>query len=284
VATATRGLGRTSVVGRETEVAALEAFLRRDDSPRALVFAGGAGIGKTTLWETGVALAKAQGFRVLSTRPTDAEAQFSFGALVDLLDGVDTKELKNLPAPQQRALDVALLRAESAGEPPEPQTIAVALLNTLRALAARGPILVAVDDVQWLDPSSAAALTFAARRLGDEPVVFLLAMRSGHPSGLVRALEPRLHELEVGPLSLGAMRRLLSERHGLSLSRHRLAGSSRPRSATRCSRSRSGAPWPSREPPRPARSCRCRTRSRTCSACACPGSRPRSAGCCLRSP
>jgi DNA-binding CsgD family transcriptional regulator len=222
VATATTGLGRTSVVGRESEVATLEAFLRRGDAPRALVFAGGAGIGKTTLWETGVALAKVQGFRVLSARPTDAEAQFSFGALVDLLDGVDTNDLKNLPAPQRRALDVALLRAESAEEQPEPQAIAVGLLNTLRALAARGPVLVAVDDVQWLDPSSAAALTFAARRLGDEAVVFLLSMRSRHPSGLVRALESRLDELEVGPLSLGAMRRLLSERHGLSLSRHRL--------------------------------------------------------------
>ena len=222
MATATRGVGRTTVVGRESEVAALEAFLRRGDTPRALVFAGGAGIGKTTLWETGVALAKARGFRVLSARPTDAEAQFSFGALVDLLDDVDTNDLESLPAPQRRALDVALLRAESAQEQPDPQTIAVGLLNTLRALAARGPVLVAVDDVQWLDPSSAAALTFAARRLGDEAVVFLLSMRSGHSSGLVRALEPRLDELEVGPLSLGAMRRLLSERHGLSLSRHRL--------------------------------------------------------------
>ena len=222
MATATRGLGRTSVVGREPEVALLEAFLRRDDAPRALVLVGGAGIGKTTLWETGVALAKAQGLRVLSARPTDAEAQFSFGALVDLLDEVDTNALKELPAPQRHALDVALLRAESTGEPPEPQTIAVGLLNALRALAARGPLLVAVDDVQWLDPSSAAALTFAARRLGDEAVTFLLSRRSGHPSDLVQALGPRLDELDVGPLSLGAMRRLLSERHGLSLSRHRL--------------------------------------------------------------
>jgi DNA-binding CsgD family transcriptional regulator len=200
----------------------LEAFLRRDDTPRALVLAGGAGIGKTTLWDAGVALARAQGFRVLSARPTDAEAQFSFGALVDLLDEVDTKALRKLPAPQRRALDVALLRAESTGEHPEPQTIAVALLNALRALAARGPLLVAVDDVQWLDPSSAAALTFAARRLGDEAVTFLLSRRSGHASDLVQALGLRVDELDVGPLSLGAMRRLLAERHGLNLSRHRL--------------------------------------------------------------
>jgi DNA-binding CsgD family transcriptional regulator len=186
------------------------------------VLVGGAEIGKTTLWETGVALAKAQGLRVLSARPTDAEAQFSFGALVDLLDEVDTNVLKELRAPQRHALDVALLRAESTGEHPEPQTIAVALLNALRALAARGPLLVAVDDVQWLDPSSAAALIFAARRLGDEAVTFLLSRRSGHPSDLLRALAPRLDELDVGPLSLGAMRRLLSERHGLSLSRHHL--------------------------------------------------------------
>ena len=58
------------------------------------------GIGKTTLWEGGIALARAQGLRVLSARASGADARLSFAALIDLLDGVETEELAGLPAPQ----------------------------------------------------------------------------------------------------------------------------------------------------------------------------------------
>ena len=108
--------------------------------------------------------------------------------------------------------------------PPSRTTIAVGLLNALRALAADGPLLVAVDDVQWLDPSvrrRAHLRRAPTRRRGGH-----LLLRSGapaSPSALEQALERRgLGRLDVGPLSLGAMRRLLAERLGLSLSRHRL--------------------------------------------------------------
>ncbi len=209
-----------AIFGREVELEALQAFLEGDSDSRALVLIGGAGIGKTTLWEAGVAAARERGLRALCTRASEVEAKLSFGALIDLLDGVDTEAL-GLPAPQRQALDVALLRAEPARDPPEAQAIALGFLNALRALAHRGPLIVAVDDVQWLDAPSTSALAFAARRLDGERVRFLLAKREGAPSALETAFPPRaVTPVEVGGLSLGATRRLLSQRLGLSLSRH----------------------------------------------------------------
>ena len=91
---------------------------------------------------------------------------------------------------------------------------------SLRALAARQPLLVAVDDAQWLDPPSSDALAFAAHRLVGEPVEFLLARRPSRRSALEQALErSELERLEVGPLSLDATRRLLADRLGLNLPR-----------------------------------------------------------------
>ena len=214
-----RAGGVGSVVGREPELATLQAYLEAEDGPRALLLSGDPGIGKTTLWEAGIDVARDRGTRVLFARPSGAEAQLAYAALIDLLDGVPTTEL-DLPPPQQRALEVAIVRAHPAGAV-EPRAIAVGFANALRALSGRGPLLVAVDDVQWLDLPSADVLTYAARRLEDEPVRFLLAKRPAGASPLERALERRgVGQLEVGPLSLGATRRLLSTRLGLALPRH----------------------------------------------------------------
>jgi DNA-binding CsgD family transcriptional regulator len=211
------------MVGREPEFAVLREFLEASSSTRALLITGAPGIGKTTLWEAGIEVGRERGLRVLSARPSGAEARLSFAALIDLFDGLETGALSLLSAPQRVALEVALLRAEPTGVPPQQHAIALGLLNGLRALAAGGRVLVAIDDVQWLDPPSADALAFAARRLEGEAVGFLLARRPGRRSALEQALEGRAWErLEVGPLSLGAIRRLLSERLGLSLSRQLL--------------------------------------------------------------
>ena len=156
--------------------------------------------------------------RVLTARASGADAQLSFAALIDLLDGVDREEFSGLPAPQLHALEVALLRAEPTGAPPAPQAIALGFLNGLRALVSRGPLVIAIDDVQWLDVPSAEVVAFAARRLEGLPVAFLLAKRPGRVGALERALEPT-NRVDVGPLSLGAIRRLLSQRLGLSLPR-----------------------------------------------------------------
>jgi DNA-binding CsgD family transcriptional regulator len=212
----------TAIVGRDLELAAVRDFVAFDASSpaRTLVFSGGPGIGKTTLWEAGIGMARERGVRVLTVRTSGAEARLSFAALIDLCDGVDLDALAGLPAPQRSALEVVLLRAEPKVVRPGPGAIAFGFLNTLRELAAGEPLLVAIDDLQWLDAPSADVLVFAARRLQDDPVGFLLAKRTGRATALERTLERgRLERLEVGPLSLGAMRRLLADQLGLSLSR-----------------------------------------------------------------
>lgn len=158
---------------------------------------------------------------MLTARPTDAEARLPFAAAIDLLHDVDSVALAGLPSPQLRALEVALLRAEpGGGGPPEPRAISLGFLNALRALSAEQGLLIAIDDVQWLDTPSAGVLAFAARRLSGEAVSFLLARRPGRPVAVELALEPE--HLEVGSLSLGVIRRLLVERLGLTLPRHLL--------------------------------------------------------------
>jgi predicted ATPase len=178
-------------VGREAELAALHEFLSPGSASKALVLVGEPGIGKTTLWEAGVAMARQRGLRVLLARGSGAETHHSFAGLIDLLEGVGSEELAGLPAPQRQALEAALLRAEATDTLPEGHATAFGLLNAVRMLASREPLVVAVDDVQWLDRASADALVFAARRLDAEAVLFLLARRPGGPSDLERALEKR---------------------------------------------------------------------------------------------
>jgi DNA-binding CsgD family transcriptional regulator len=212
-----------SVVGREAELAKVRELFEAGAQVRALVLAGDPGIGKTTLWEAGIDAAREQGLRVLSARPSGAEAQLSFSTLIDLCDGIDTSALDGVPAPQRSALDVALLRTEPTETPPEPHAIALGLMNALRTLAAGERLLVAIDDIQWLDAPSADALAFAARRLEGDAVAFLLAKRPGRATKLEQAIQRRaLERVPVGPLSLGATRHMLAERLDLSISRHLL--------------------------------------------------------------
>jgi DNA-binding NarL/FixJ family response regulator len=208
-------------VGRESELATLREFLEPAGTWRALMLTGGPGIGKTTLWEAGIGAARERELRALVARPSEAEARLSYAGLIDLLAGVADDELAALPSPQRHALEAAILRAEPTGSPPGPGAIAVGFLGVLRTLAAREPVLVAVDDVQWLDPASADALVYAARRLDEDGVRFLLARRPEQTLPLERALaQGGLDVLEVAPLSLGATRRMLALRLGLSVSRH----------------------------------------------------------------
>jgi DNA-binding CsgD family transcriptional regulator len=211
------------IFGREAELALLEDFLDPSTPGRGFFLTGEPGAGKTTLWEVGLELARRRGLRVLSARASGAETQLAFTALIDLLDDVTDDDLAGLPPPQRRALEVALLRVEPAGHAPPDAAVALGFTNALRALAASAPLLLAVDDVQWLDAASAEALEFAIPRLVDHPVRFLFAKRARSRSFLERAHGPKgLQRLEVGPLSFGATQRLLAERLGLSLPRHAL--------------------------------------------------------------
>jgi AAA ATPase-like protein len=177
-------------VGRAAELDEVEGFLAPAPRGRVLVVCGEPGIGKTVVWEAGVALARSRGFAAWCARPGEADAQLSFAGLADLLEGTGPGMLAGLPVPQRQALEVAVRRAEPAGAPPEPLAIAAGLLGALRLAAEARPVLVAVDDLPWLDAASAGALVFAARRLASHDVRFLIARRGGGPSELETALEP----------------------------------------------------------------------------------------------
>jgi DNA-binding NarL/FixJ family response regulator len=208
------------LVARASEIGEVERFLSSVGGGGALVLSGEAGSGKSALWEVGVELARSEGFDTLCARANEAEAQLSFAGLADLLQGVDLTRLVGLPAPQRHALEVAVRRAEPADAPPDPLTISAALLGALRVLSSRSRLLVAIDALSWLDHASAAALTFAARRLSGADVRFLVSRRGRRPSELERALElEAVVRVEVGPLSFGAISRLLSERLEGSLPR-----------------------------------------------------------------
>jgi DNA-binding CsgD family transcriptional regulator len=212
----------TVVVGRDEELAALADFVG-GQLPAALLIEGAPGIGKTTLWLAGLALA-GERFRVLRSSPSRAETQLSYAGVADLLDGVLGEALVCVPEPQQRALRVALLLEDAAGRPAEPGAIAIAFLNVLRALAERSPLLVAIDDVQWLDPASGSVLAYAARRLRTEPVALLVARRVEGPEPLPLDFdrlppEQPLARIALGPLTLGALHHLLRGRLGTSFPR-----------------------------------------------------------------
>jgi AAA ATPase domain len=213
------------VLGRETELAALGAFRDRLRSgPGALVLAGVAGVGKTTLLRAGAALAAGSGFTVLQTASARSELPLSFAGLADLLEKHLEPVIDQLPGPQARALRVALLLDEPAGHPPEPRVIAAGFRSAVGVLARSAPVLLVIDDVQWLDPPSQAAVGFAVRRLLREPVGLLCARRTSRPGEdlpleLARAqLEAEADVVPVGGLSLGALHRLLTDRLGTTFS------------------------------------------------------------------
>jgi DNA-binding NarL/FixJ family response regulator len=200
------------LIGRAPELDDVEGFLSPTPAARALVVCSEPGIGKSTVWEAAVGLARSRGFAAWCARPGEAEARLSFAGLADLLESAGPGVLAGLPVPQRHALEVAVRRAESAGPPPEPLAIAAGLLGALRLASGAGPVLVAVDDLPWLDGASAGALVFAARRLAGHDVRFLVSRRGGRTSELETVLQPAgVIRVELGPLSSGAVSRLLAD-------------------------------------------------------------------------
>ncbi|HEX5801230.1 MAG TPA: ATP-binding protein, partial [Gaiellaceae bacterium] len=168
------------LVGRDPELAAIDRFLRSiPEGYQAVVFRGGAGYGKSALLEEAVARARVSGFRTLTARPAATEAELPFGVLAELFESVGMSEL-DLPAPQARALDVALRRADpDETRPVDPLGLDLAVVAALRELAREQPLLVALDDLQWCDPPSLRTLDFALRRLQAEQVGLVAGHRSG---------------------------------------------------------------------------------------------------------
>jgi len=215
------------LVGRDVELDTLRAFLE-DSSGGSSVLSieGEPGIGKSALWLAAREEADARGLRTLIARPAEAEGRVSYSALGDLLEEAFDEARSELAAPQARALGVALLVENPGPAPPDRRAIALGLRGVLQVMARSAPVLVAIDDLQWLDAPSASALGYALKRL-EEPVRVLVTVREeGHRPdrlSLERTLpEGRVRTLLLGPLSLGAIHRILLDRLETPVSRSTL--------------------------------------------------------------
>jgi DNA-binding CsgD family transcriptional regulator len=200
------------LVGRRAERARLDELIQElpKGGSGALVLTGEPGAGKTALLEH--ARKRANGAQVLSARGFEAERELPYAGLSLLLAPI-TDHLGELPSPQQRALEAALGRGPAAG--PDRFAAYAGVLSLLAAAAEERPLLAVVDDAHWLDPSSAEALVFAARRLGEEGVGILFAAREDERAAFDA---PGLPRLRLEGLDLDETAALLRERSGRPVS------------------------------------------------------------------
>lgn len=216
----------SAVVGRTRELEAIAGWLGRP-AASLLEIEGEAGIGKTTLWEEGIRLARDAGAVVLACRPAEVESPVTYGALASLLDVVLPVVADRVPPPRKRALEGALRLRDVPASSLDETAVALGTLSVLRVAAAGQPVVIAVDDVQWLDSASRVVLTYACRNLAaDDDVSVIAATRSGAGDGPLALsgcpLAREREHLRLEPLSVGAVHRMVHGVLGAPLSRPRL--------------------------------------------------------------
>lgn len=214
------------LVGRDGELAVISGLLAdaHQGCSGVLVISGEAGIGKSYLLKQVLDLSAGP---ILSTVGVEGESDIPFANLADVFRPVHSVLAE---IPQRQAAALASVLAIGPPAPADRFAVAVAALSTFGALAGRGPLVVTVDDAQWVDRASLDVLTFVARRLEAEGVVMIFAMREGAAGSPVPQLDhfPRMRlgglddvaarQLVRGsatrPLSEPAITRLISEAGG----------------------------------------------------------------------
>ncbi|MEU4699292.1 helix-turn-helix transcriptional regulator [Nonomuraea dietziae] len=203
--------------GREAETSVIDELLDTVRSGRsgALVIKGEPGIGKTALLD--YAAGRADGIQVIRRSGVPSESALAYAGLHLLLRPALDRTDK-LPPPQRRALETALGLTDGQGA--DALLVGLAVLSLLAEVAEDGPVLCLIDDAQWLDPGSRAALAFAARRLDAEGIALIMATREGEVHGLPEITLAGLASpsaaalLKGGSLTPGQRYRVLAEAQG----------------------------------------------------------------------
>ncbi|MER6082285.1 LuxR family transcriptional regulator [Streptomyces sp. NPDC001833] len=195
-----------AMVGRDSEREVLSAFVAAPEG-RALVLRGDAGVGKSALLDHVVELATAGNHRVIRAAGVEAEAELPFAGLHQFLYPLLTS-IDRLDDTQRAVFDVVFGRGE--GTPPSVMTLGIAVLDLLSLAASEQPLLLVLDDGQWLDTSSTEVCGFVGRRLTGSSVKLVVGLRSEVPSGFDTAALP---ELAVTTLSERVSELLLDTRH-----------------------------------------------------------------------
>ena len=207
----------TTVIGRDAELKAMLTVCECEhrESP-VLVFEGEPGIGKTTLLRAGAEMAERTGARVLRCVASSSETRLSYAALADLLSGVEPDVVESLPSPQKRAIRNVLLHAEPTEGEIDPRAVAVAMRSIVAALAS-SRVVIAIDDLQWLDRPTARAIAFLARRLPEKSAVIASRRLVRHDGAWLAqaagsAVPESVEVLRLGPLGDGEVQQLLAAR------------------------------------------------------------------------
>lgn len=195
---------------REQEVFTGLLYRARTGHGAAVDLTGEPGIGKTALMDEFAAAAS--GASVLRATSVETEAEFGYATLHQLLLPV-LNRIDRLPTPQSDALQIVFGLA--AGPAPERFAVGLATLSLLSDLASDEAVVCLVDDVHWTDHLSAGVLEFVGRRLDTEPIVLVLASRTGERSAVTFS---DAVDMPLGALDRAAATRLLVERRGVRLS------------------------------------------------------------------
>jgi DNA-binding NarL/FixJ family response regulator len=192
------------IVGRERERRLLDALVSAIRvRGAALVLWGEPGVGKTTLLDYAAGQAE---MPVLRAHGVEAEAVLPFATLADLI--VPLREyFREIPTVQRDALEVCLALSQDC--PTNPYAACAGALNVLAAASEARSLLILVDDLHWVDPSSRRVLLFVARRLSSERVGLVLTVRDEYPDLTIRSDLPCV---DVAGLSPDACRQLLRQR------------------------------------------------------------------------
>lgn len=211
------------LIGRDRERDVATTFVAASASgPAALTIDGEPGIGKTSLLRHALGLARGAGSMVLECNPTPAESTMSFAALTEMLRDVPDSAFDAMADPQRHSLGVATLREAPAGATLDERAVGTGLASLLFHLARSQPVVLAIDDLQWIDVPSAEVLSFAVRRVRREPIGLVTCERTGErPPSFPATVPPEgwRQSLTLNGMSAAALFHVVRDQLAIALPR-----------------------------------------------------------------